>query len=507
MVGFSNQQSIEVNEVNSGNGFLLIKQKEIKIIQQYSKILHVINLTQYDENIQTIKTNIIQISTITTIPETTLHTIKQLEHDFNTIIPHHVEKRGLINIIGKGLKLLVGTMDADDENDIKTHFDEMEKINFKLTTNSNKQININLEFSNKLQQITKHINEQQKTIQDKINKIENSVKTIETKFQEHLILNEIKEHIDTLHNQIKIIKENILLSRLEILGRDILSNKEINENKIDATKLPFIKSSVLLKGETIVFALLIPTFTKETFFKAIVEPIPNHINNLEIELNNKFVIINHNSTYLDNKNKNIRYKDLIKLKDGCLSKILEPRLLNCIYKKNNETLVYQVTSNIIITKNLKTTNAIHNCNEQQELVLEGNNIIKFENCKIKIEEQEFLNMEKKYYENIILPNSKKNISITEITNNFTLKEIHLKGLNNLEEINDLKLQHKKNLWTSTSCDIFCFCLIIIIIVLISLKLKGNINSPSKTNVTVKFNRQESIHNKGGVTSSLSGPFN
>lgn len=509
-IHLSIQQMIEVIDVTQGNGFALIRQDEIKIIKNYKKILHLINLTQYDENIKIIKNNVNRLKIVTNIPETLMYNLIHLENDFNSIIPHHIHKRGLFNLYGTFLKIIGGTMDADDEEEIKNHFSIVDKNNHNVIKNMNAQIVINQNISNKIQEITNHINKQQKLIEIKINKFGNSINVIEKRLREHIIISEINENIQILYNQIKNIKENIMLSRLEVIGKDILSDKEIIENEIDIAKLPYIKSSVLLKENTIIFVLLIPTFTNDSFYKNVIEPIPNFGINLEIQINNKIVITNQNNVYYNIESEPIMFKNLKKYDDDCIPNLFEPKLLNCSYRKNIQTSVNQITSNIIVTKNLKPTLAIHNCNDQYKLTLRGNIIIKIENCKIKINNQEFTNKINKYFESFILPNLKKNITIADITNNFSLNEIHVNGINNLKEITELKYEHTNTIWRSLSCDIVILCIIIAITIFAYVKLKNNCQRASfnvEINSAPHNSRQESIPMEGDVTSqSATSPF-
>jgi len=137
-----------------------------------------------------------------------------------------------------------------------------------------------------------------------------------------MIVTEINENINILSKQISNIKEIILTSSLEILPKDILTEEEIKENNITVEMLPYIKSCVLNKENLVIFVLSIPNFVKNSYFKIIIEKIPNKDNSLEINTETNKVIACENNIFVNLDKKQILKKELIMYDDQCISNLL-----------------------------------------------------------------------------------------------------------------------------------------------------------------------------------------
>lgn len=99
---------------------------------------------------------------------------------------------------------------------------------------------------------------------------------------------------------------------------------------------------------------------------------------------------------------------------------------------NNERSIEEIETGIIITRNLEAIRVQQNC-INQNIILKGNNLIKFTNCNIKIGDYQFSNNLEEFRESVILPVA--NINFTKRINNITLETIHLESINNRETIN------------------------------------------------------------------------
>ena len=99
--------------------------------------MHIINLTQYNDSINKIETNLLLLQEKFPIRASTLYNLKHLKESFNNIFPHHVSKRGLINILGNGLRFVGGVMDNNDRDEIQKHFDIIEQNNRQIIANLN----------------------------------------------------------------------------------------------------------------------------------------------------------------------------------------------------------------------------------------------------------------------------------------------------------------------------------------------------------------------------------
>lgn len=90
--------------------------------------------------------------------------------------------------------------------------------------------------------------------------------------------NLLKNNVQAVLDSISEVAEVILLSRLEVLSKDILTIEEINKFQIDVEKLKNIRVSGGQKAKQILIVVQIPNFTRKTFHKLFIAPVPNKNN-------------------------------------------------------------------------------------------------------------------------------------------------------------------------------------------------------------------------------------
>ncbi|XP_055385906.1 metacaspase-2-like [Condylostylus longicornis] len=178
-----NCSQIEINELQAGNGYILLQDSELRI------------------------TNIIHLHKKTEIPTNLLHNFEHLKQEFMTLIPYHVNKRGLFNFVGSGLHILAGVMDDDDRIEIEQHFDILKGNNDKITRNLNQQVYINTKLSDQIQNITDHINSVQSKIKESIDELKNDITKIDLKLE--LLSIKLDLELDTKINKIITCKQSV----------------------------------------------------------------------------------------------------------------------------------------------------------------------------------------------------------------------------------------------------------------------------------------------------------
>lgn len=415
-------QKLEVQDLKIGQGYILIRGEEIKIIENYSKILHVINLTLWTDNLELIQHNVDKLDDKNEYPNI-IHGLNQLTREIESLTEKNRKKRALLNIVGKGLKYLTGTMDYEDEQEIKTRLSLNEENNKNVIDGLNEQVKINTKFYENIYNVTKHINKQQTEIKKQFSTINNEIDRENFKITSMQHAFQIQYDIQLLSDQVKKVKESILLSQLGLLGKDILSPNEIDKFNITLEKLKDIKSTTILHENQIIFIIMIPNYVNNKFHRVYIEPIPN-LNYLELSTMYKSIITDGKTNYVD-KNKILKKDDLIVINNECILNIFKKNT-TCNFVKNANTEIKQLTNNIVILKNINKTEIEHNCNDFK-LEISGNYAIKFENCIIKINNVKYENF--MYYENFIIPNL-SNVKIKNIELNFSTKEIHANHIKN-----------------------------------------------------------------------------
>lgn len=478
---------METQNLAQGQGFVIIKDQEIQVISNYTKLLHKINLNSWTDNLQIIQENIEKLDFTHQFP-TLMHNFKSLAEEIENIIPHNRNKRGLINILGKGLKYITGVMDSEDEQEIKDRLKVNEQNNHNLVKAFNDQVKINDNFDETMKNVTEHINKQQNRVKEQLDQFSNLLRrdTKQIEIIQHVF--QIQYDIQLLREQVRKVKENLLLSQIGLLSRDILTINEIENYNITIKDMMNIKSSVIVFDNHIIFVLLLPNYEDSKYYRIFVEPVPNR-NKLELDIDNKSFIIKGKELYEDTGNTVVR-KNLKLFRNSC--QIFKDNA-QCNFKKNENLEIKQITNNIVITKNIPNTIVKHNCNKF-EIILSGNNLIKFENCKININNITYENFVNE--DNFVIPNF-NNVSIKNILTNFSIADLHLRHLQNRERIEEIKSRNAlhEHIAITTTSVVIIFLITILLIWLFKRNLKKNvtdINIELKTEDSSEPNRREGV---------------
>jgi hypothetical protein len=421
---------LEIHDLTHGNGFTLIQTNYTQLISSYRYIIHTVNLTEYERNIELIKSSL--NLTCKYSPEL-LQEFDQLQKEYLTLIPHSRVKRGLINVLGTGFKYLYGIMDDNDRKDIENHFKYLQMTNTELIKNNNNQITINDKMTKQLQNISSSINQSNKKITNKINEFYQAISQFDQEiYQLHFEIL-IRKNMNTLINEIQKLKEIILMSRLNILSRDILTYDEIIDNNITLDELSEIQLRIAMYNSTLLLILSVPNYETTLYANIIIEPVPNKNDHLQLIPKVTRILSLNNILYYPTKYK----KQLNKINDKCIQTLFQNPIIGCKFETNTETFVKTITENIALIVNSKD-DLIQNCSTQN-IQLNGTYLLKFENCQIQINQTIISN--KNYVNHLILPNVLKEMTKLVDVSNITLEQIHFQNINNLDKITDVQYTH------------------------------------------------------------------
>lgn len=504
-------QRIDIQDLNNNNGYVPIKIEEVKIIKDYTKVLHIVNLTEYEITKEHIRNSLNLLKPNTSAVKPMFDTIHRnfilLEEKIKNLHPHPRprQKRGLINILGKGLKFVAGTMDSDDEKEINNKLKALSEDDKILTNRINKQILLSNGISAQIRNITAHINKQQNItqiylnsvssiIQDKILTLEDEVAYIQYAYQ-------INNDITLLRNHVDDIMQVIFSSKLGILSKDILTKSEL-ELIEDFESYQNIRTVVRLHGNKIVIILFIPKYSQKPLNKIRIEPIPNE-QNKSIHLEEKEVLVDpDNRIYKINPKDNLQ-KNLIEIKDDCINNIIKFKEAKCNTVMCNNQEIEEIIPGMIILKNVDNLNVTQNCNKGT-INLKGNFLIRFENCRIEIGNDIFTNANIKVYDSLILPNFVTKIKEYKTLPKIELKELYLKQLDNEKNVEEIVVKNRNNKVISFGTDIIITIIVITLILTYfycKCKRKGNI-TPEILNTVFSSEPQS---NGGGVTCPIIFP--
>lgn len=487
-------QQLTIQDLNNNNGYIMIKLEEIQLINNYTKILHIINTTEYETAAKQIQNNINTLEPksklIGPIFTTIKHSFKHLETKIKALKPHYRQKRGLINILGTGLKYITGTMDSNDEIEIKNELDIIKLNNKNLINENNKQVKINQNIMEQIKNISNYVTNQQEIIgkyfdmynninPNEIAKLENEVKFLKYVDQISYDIGLLKDHVDD-------VEQIILTSKLGVLSKNILTLEELNLIQ-NFESLKNIKTIVTTYEEEIIIILMIPNYSEFKYSRILIEPIPNN-ENKSIVLKDKIILVDKNNVAYKPIIKDDLIKNLINIKDLCISKIVKYKEAECIIETNNDQEIKEISPGLIITKNINFVNLKQNCNNFN-LNVTGNNIILYENCTVKIHDDTYESLSYKIQEHFVLPNVI--VKINEDKKNSILKsnELIIKQINNrdlIREIINEKYNTKIN-WTIIA--------IIMLLILLLLKLSYNFKKNHNNNFKSSSEPQTNV---GGV---------
>lgn len=310
---------------------------------------------------------------------------EKLSREINGIQIVRRSKRGLVNAMGTVYKYLFGTLDNDDKEELE------DKI---------KNLAENSIQANELNYIIDAINKGLETVNSIVSEKEKSIKL------ELLIFN-----LEHFTEYIEDIEMGMQLTRLGIFNPKLLKHNYLNH--VDSEKLLNTKTSTWLKTDTNEI-LIISHIPREIIKTPIFEilPYPDPEKNILTENS-------HDKYYFENKN--VYNKNTKQLETNeCIIGILKQVTTSCKYTKTFKN--YQITyiePNIIVTWNLPKTKLNQDC-VNNELTIEGNNIIQIYDCSLQLNEISIKNSYFDYSQSIYVTN---NITKLEPISYLQTKEI------------------------------------------------------------------------------------
>lgn len=111
---------MQIEQINTNNGYAIIKIDVKEMVNQYDIILHKIDPSEILNIVNHLETTLKDVD-LETNKEIIENEIFNIENKINSLIPHR-NKRGLFNGIGTIFKWEYGTMDDDDRTNIENYF-------------------------------------------------------------------------------------------------------------------------------------------------------------------------------------------------------------------------------------------------------------------------------------------------------------------------------------------------------------------------------------------------
>lgn len=403
------------------------------------KFVHPINLDAYDKFLQETKLYADRHIPVTNPLRSTMYYELQQTIDLLDTIKTVTPRRQVrsINILGTVWKYIAGSPDHDDAEYIYKTLDEM-------ATNNNKQIIINNDFADQVNNITKMVNVLSNAIKKDTSIVGEDIEILRNKIRL------IKEGIINIKYAIQWAKSNIinsfLLNKVEMdLTMGQLKKENMPFNNIEEA-LELASINVLSNNSNILYVIKIPITKSNMYENIIVKPVIK--NNSIINLNFKEILYYGNEMYsikdnckIYNKIKICKREQINNLSnDVCIKHILQAKNSSCI-KTNIQHIkrVEEISDGIIFLNNVNKTIT----SETMSYHLEGTYLINFSNTSLKIDDETYFNLETPEMIPILetmqsTPLEKRRLNILSLE---SLQELHLDNINSIHFI-------RKQTWIS-----------------------------------------------------------
>ncbi|XP_059220108.1 uncharacterized protein LOC131995379 isoform X2 [Stomoxys calcitrans] len=351
-----------------------------------------------------------------------------------------------------------------DDQDARTINQQIENIYSNLnnvTYTLSHEHSINFKMIERFNNITSHINNEQHTIERYMLSTTNKIKQEEDILLQTQYLNQINYNIDLLTHHLTNIAEAVVLSKLNIISRFLLSPEELEnievklkQKNIEVRSIENIYEMLGMQAyynETnIIFNILVPNVSEEDYFLYHIIPLP--INITKLIITEPYILFNENSTH--------HHKTLCPSIEGtyycgipirqeetkyslCIGNLINNKEANCpISDVGKRESITQVEQNLILFIHSPETLINSTCSIKT-LTVKDTALVRFQNCDVSINGITYHDDTDAYWDQLHippLPNS--NISVNST--------IEILSLQKLEDFNFLTNNRISNLEITTT---------------------------------------------------------
>lgn len=425
-----------------------IKMGEGRITDGNFNLVHLINLTEYEDILARMLPTIHQITPEGILKAQLNHQVQQINNLIAELKQKPPRKRRSINWIGSAWKWVAGNPDAAD-------WDSIVKSQNEIIENNNQQYKINRAMTNTVQQILQEYN----------------------KITKHLSGNSNEQLQQVMFNRLSIIKEEMKemvraaqLAKAGIINTNLLDREEIGHILAEVETLPYsnqieaieyAEPKMTTRGPIILYVISIPKTSSKNYNHVAVRSTIE--NGKQIYLEHKELLINQHETYgiIGNCHnfkeaticRNVQVQEL--LKDHCINQVLRGINAKCDYQSNEDEHIETLNENTIFLNNFNGTITQNNIKKHRT----GNFLIQLFNETIQINNKSFTSKEVKMFE--VLPSILQR-NITEGSTKLDLKHLHSLHWSNVRKLE--KLFAKDQVAALTDAGIIAVIAVIIIII-------------------------------------------
>lgn len=453
------------------------------------KLIHDINIRQYQEATSEIE-SILDHNELkkNSLYPYIIHELSQLKDLLHNLTP---KVKRSINIIGTAWKWLAGTPDHEDFITIK------QKIN-NVLENNNKQVIINSLFNDRINNITKIVNQIQYLAQNNQKYGNEFLESIQYKVKL------LKEDLTNVNYAIHWAKSNVVNSMMLTSKEISLAIKNLDEENLPYTTpeeaLNFANVKIVTNKISLLYIVNIPITKRKLYHTTLIKPVKK--NNVIIETPHKIISDeNFDEIYtpLDNCKINndiniCTQTNLISLKENsCITNILKSRESICNKLINHKIpSVEEISSGILLVNDFNGTITINDTPR----FISGTYIIKFNNTTIAINDLTFTSTIRSTIQvlpAILHPTPREN-KYREVLSLELMKEIHINNTKHIRLLAEDKDVHKWAIFSFIPIISTLFIIMAIIQIQNRRKPKITINQQiEKTpNIQINTKRQTAI---------------
>lgn len=512
-------QTVQLYDLTRNPGLLTLQTGNTLIKTGRHRIYHVIDLTKYKPLLDNIELAINGLKIFTDFTDMTsiLSTkFEEVKNSYKKLLPtvrQIRQKRGAFNVIGSTIKAITGNLDENDLIQINNDIRDLKYENINLIRQNNIQVKLNRNLENRINKIIETVNDEQKIIKQQLIAARQTIlinKLINQNFTAIRQAFKISYHIDLLQKHLDSIFEVIQLAKIHIISKNFLESDELKfildrleEQHIEILNTDqvyeYLDIRALFKGPILYLIIGVPQISPNAFNSLLLEPLPIEGQIIKLPWNRAAVY--GNSTYFLKENcQLVGEKTLCEEEnlqdvsdDECFSKIVRGLPGKCTFTDyHNSSNIKQLTENYVIVKNATVTLSTDCLHSDRKL--SGTILIFFVNCIITIDQRKFTNTT--FSAHIIptlIPLDGVKIEQTKFESETNLKGLEKLHIKNREQLQIIQKQH--SLQTVTSLGLSSTCIILgICFVVYNYYKKGT--SPNETNLTFNIDKQTPTKPKG-----------
>lgn len=446
-------QSIQIHDITDNAGALFLKKGEGRVIAGFDRLLHIIDFREFEISISILENLISQTKNSTSnLSEIIQMKLREIKFIYSTLnLKSHRHKRA-IEALGSTIKFITGNLDAEDMKIINSNLDEMRKTGNSIIKQNNRQIRINSKFENRLNLVNKEIKNNQ-------NIINNILKNNNYILSEHQEIS-IAFQLDTFLENLKAIEYAIMLAKLNIISKFVLTPKEIEiiikeitdqglkiQHLDDATS--YLSTTTLHKDSSTIICVNIPRLQPTSYEKVIIEPL--HVHNHSVKLTHNTVFINPEQILAvtsecreANKITICERRQLIDISNStCEAPLLRGLHGQCpVLEKPPSTHTKTIDSGTLLVQTVHQDVIINGTCGIEPRTLKGIHLITFHNCSLYIKNELFENYELRFEQPSILPLQLTKIETLHIERHINLSELHELHMKNRQHLESMDFKYR-----------------------------------------------------------------